>query len=353
MEMEFMAEFTQGMSRDRARQIIRGKRTKRQRPCSPFGLSSSNTSGNNNNTSNAADGDCLIDNNNYDHSSEISTEEEQDMANCLIMLAQSVSHPPAVKEQEEEKSDQILRQKTEKLSSRRFTEMTAMTTTTGGGGKIGIYVYECKTCNRTFPSFQALGGHRASHKKPKVVSVEEKKSDSVNIPIPPPLTEYSEENQHKFVVVEDEENIKASVATIIRKSPSPSSGNFMIQTGIINNNIKGKVHECSICGSEFLSGQALGGHMRKHRPIPPSINRSVGISMNTDDSTTDHHNHNNHVADEKSPGGSCGGMLSLDLNLPPPEAVDDDVVQSKFQFASKPSQQHLVFSAPALVDCHY
>ncbi|KAI3706431.1 hypothetical protein L6452_24174 [Arctium lappa] len=324
--MEFMAEFTEGMSRDRARQIIRGKRTKRQRPCSPFGMSS--TSGNSN-----VDGDCLIDN--YtpeDHSpvmsSEISTEEDQDMANCLIMLAQSVS---PIKE---EKSDQI-RHKTEKLSSRRFTEMT---TTTTVGGKAGFYVYECKTCNRTFPSFQALGGHRASHKKPKL-NVEEKKSGSVNIP--PPLMEYSEEDQHK-VVVEDEEN-KASmiISNNVRKSPSPSSG--FIQTGIINNNTKGKVHECSICGSEFLSGQALGGHMRKHRPTPPSIINRVGISMNTDDSTTDH-------IIEKSPGGSSS-MLSLDLNLPPPEVADD--VQSKFQFTAKSSQQHLVFSAPVLVDCHY
>ncbi|KAK8514898.1 hypothetical protein V6N12_001064 [Hibiscus sabdariffa] len=29
-------------------------------------------------------------------------------------------------------------------------------------------VFECKTCNRRFASFQALGGHRASHKKPRI-----------------------------------------------------------------------------------------------------------------------------------------------------------------------------------------
>ncbi|KAI3679467.1 hypothetical protein L2E82_51378 [Cichorium intybus] len=320
MEMEFMAEFTEGMSRDRARQIIRGKRTKRNRPCSPFGMST--TSGNS---------DCLIENFTTDHSpvmsSDLSTEEDEDMANCLIMLAQSVS---PVKE---EKSDQI-RQKTEKLSSRRFTEMA----TTTAGGKSGLYVYECKTCNRTFPSFQALGGHRASHKKPKL-NVEEKKSGSVNIPSP--LMEYSDEDQHK-VVVEDEEN-KASliISNNVQKSPSRSPG--FIQTGIINNNTKGKVHECSICGSEFFSGQALGGHMRKHRPTPPSINRT-GISTTTEDSNIDHH------TVENSPVGNTS-ILSLDLNLPPPEVADD--VQSQFQFTASTSQQHLVFSSPALVDCHY
>ncbi|KAL1195843.1 Zinc finger protein ZAT18 [Cardamine amara subsp. amara] len=68
--------------------------------------------------------------------------------------------------------------------------------------------FECKTCNRKFDSFQALGGHRASHKKPKL---------SV-----------------------DQEQVKHR-----------------------NNEIN--VHKCSICGQMFGTGQALGGHMRKHR----------------------------------------------------------------------------------------
>lgn len=74
-------------------------------------------------------------------------------------------------------------------------------------------VFECKTCNRQFPSFQALGGHRASHKKPRLM-------DGSN-------------NNHEQ-----------------QSSSSPS---------------KPKTHECSICGLEFAIGQALGGHMRRHR----------------------------------------------------------------------------------------
>ena len=71
-------------------------------------------------------------------------------------------------------------------------------------------VFGCKTCNRQFPSFQALGGHRASHKKPRL----------------------------------------AAEAT----------------------QVKPKTHECAICGVEFPIGQALGGHMRRHRGHKPIVN---------------------------------------------------------------------------------
>ncbi|XP_010253292.1 PREDICTED: zinc finger protein ZAT12-like [Nelumbo nucifera] len=74
-------------------------------------------------------------------------------------------------------------------------------------------VFECKTCNRKFPSFQALGGHRASHKKPRLMGA-------------------------------DDPNHQAQLHNL---------------------QVKPKTHECSICGLEFAIGQALGGHMRRHR----------------------------------------------------------------------------------------
>ncbi|XP_031248708.1 zinc finger protein ZAT11-like [Pistacia vera] len=83
-------------------------------------------------------------------------------------------------------------------------------------------VYECKTCNRQFPSFQALGGHRASHKRPRLTG-----GDKVDG----------------------------------EKKPLSS---------------KPKLHECSICGQEFAIGQALGGHMRRHRAA------AMGESLSSD-----------------------------------------------------------------------
>ncbi|KFK27524.1 c2h2-type zinc finger protein [Arabis alpina] len=78
-----------------------------------------------------------------------------------------------------------------------------------GGGDIKR-VFTCKTCLKEFHSFQALGGHRASHKKPN------------------------------------------------NNNETNSS------TGLIKK-VKTTSHPCPICGVEFPMGQALGGHMRRHR----------------------------------------------------------------------------------------
>ncbi|KAK7374801.1 hypothetical protein VNO80_08241 [Phaseolus coccineus] len=100
-------------------------------------------------------------------------------------------------------------------------------------------VFECKTCNRQFPSFQALGGHRASHKKPRLMAAGD-----------------NTEGQ------------------LLHDSPA-----------------KPKTHECSICGLEFAIGQALGGHMRRHRPA--NLNNSTTISSSSGGSSVDSSTKNN------------------------------------------------------------
>ncbi|CAK7331626.1 unnamed protein product [Dovyalis caffra] len=102
-----------------------------------------------------------------------------------------------------------------------YKSAAAAAAATAGAGRL----FSCKTCNKNFPSFQALGGHRASHKKPKLMG---------------------------------------------------SAGNLL---KLPNSPPKPKNHKCSICGLEFPIGQALGGHMRRHR----------ANNIDTTTGSTDHH----------------------------------------------------------------
>ncbi|KAG6400345.1 hypothetical protein SASPL_137171 [Salvia splendens] len=77
-------------------------------------------------------------------------------------------------------------------------------------------VYKCSVCNKGFGSYQALGGHKASHRK---------------------LTSSGG----------GDENSTTSASAVT----STSGGG-------------GRVHECSICHKHFPTGQALGGHKRRH-----------------------------------------------------------------------------------------
>ncbi|XP_023644535.1 uncharacterized protein LOC17900837 [Capsella rubella] len=74
-------------------------------------------------------------------------------------------------------------------------------------------LFECSVCGKGFTSYQALGGHKASHRvKP-----------------PQPLVENAGEKTREKLL-------------------APS----------------GKIHKCSICHVLFPTGQALGGHKRRH-----------------------------------------------------------------------------------------
>ncbi|KAL4389178.1 hypothetical protein HN51_010048 [Arachis hypogaea] len=120
-----------------------------------------------------------------------------------------------------------------------------------GGG------FKCKTCHRRFLSFQALGGHRASHKKLKLM-------------------------------------MGADLSCQLPSSSSLSSWNMMT---------KNKMHSCSICGLEFAVGQALGGHMRKHRNGGMVIHDHGAMTKSTSDGSVKTRRFN----------------LCLDLNLTPSE----------------------------------
>lgn len=226
-------------------QIMKGRRSKRQRAPSPLRLAIAMPS-----TTYTTNKDITT-----------TTEEEADMANCLILLAKGkfISHP--IKEE-------------------------------------GPYLYHCKTCERGFPSFRALGGHRARHKKMKPDSYED-------------------------------------YCTSTTLSLQLSSDNRLTLYSAHNKLSSSKVHECSICGAEFSSGQALGGHMRRHRTLmnPSSANTIIrGSNQSHEDVKKSNRN-----------------VFNLDLNLPAPDDEDHD---SKFSFHTNDSVLN-VLSTSHLVDCHY
>lgn len=290
MNTESLEEF----SASNDHMIVRGKRTKRPRPSSSASSSGGAGDFNSNNS--------LVSSSTTSSGISASTEEDEDLANCLILLARGGLGPQT--ERAESKS-----------SSR---EMSATAT-----GKAGIYDYECKTCNRSFPSFQALGGHRASHKKPKAAA----DSDQKRSPPPPPGNQVKKEE-----VVEESSEAKYGKINTIAAPPSMQQ--------LLEN--KPKIHECSICGSEFASGQALGGHMRRHRSGPNSSAAAAAAATKSDEDSSSHDHH----AVEKT-----RNMLSLDLNLPAPP--EDDRREAEFRAFSANQKPRLMFAAAPLVDCHY
>ncbi|KAJ0243919.1 C2H2-type zinc finger family protein [Hirschfeldia incana] len=332
--------------------IFKGKRTKRQRPQSPipFSIAPPIVTSHARNieegskkegviTSSSSSASWFSNNNATPKIQE--DDEEQDIANCLILLSQGHSLP--IPNQEANNNN------TYRFSSRRFLE----TSSSDGGGKAGYYVYQCKTCDRTFPSFQALGGHRASHKKPKAT-----------------LSLYSNIDVKKNIYESDAVSL-VTTSTIYNKNNNNRSVAVYGKAG------SSKVHECGVCGAEFTSGQALGGHMRRHRgavvvaAVPAAhtvtvaaaaANTELSLSSMSFDQFSDGQDHLVMPATKRAKKTVVS--LDLDLNLLPTPEDENRVNGFTFALKQKQEQEHqptqqreepkcLLMTAPTLVDCHY
>ncbi|TVU23419.1 hypothetical protein EJB05_25783, partial [Eragrostis curvula] len=97
-------------------------------------------------------------------------------------------------------------------------------------------VFQCRTCGRRFVTFQALGGHRTSHKRPLV------RADGLDLLL----------------------------------GARPGAKGAAVKD----------VHRCNTCGTVFPTGEALGGHMRRHRAaifhVPTLETMKVGLSEELD-----------------------------------------------------------------------
>ncbi|KAJ4908865.1 C2H2-type zinc finger family protein [Raphanus sativus] len=265
--------------------LIKGKRTKRQRSASPHMNAEAMSSVCNEERSLEA---------REEGADEIkflgATDEDQDMANCLMLLSKGHKSKGS--------GDHLSTQKIGFLSDKK--PVTPL-----GLGRDGVY--QCKTCDKSFHSFQALGGHRTSHKKPKlgatILKCNEKKS-----------------------AVSAVKTVEAArvVGSFLSLQVTSSDGSKKQE----------KTHECSICKAEFSSGQALGGHMRRHRGL--TLNANANSTIKTATSSI----HHQESIREKN-------FMELDLNLPAPED------EPKLVFASK--DQILLFAAASnsLIDCHH
>ncbi|THU66510.1 hypothetical protein C4D60_Mb05t14910 [Musa balbisiana] len=123
--------------------------------------------------------------------------------------------------------------------------------------------YQCGACKKVFRSYQALGGHRANHKK-------------TNGCVP---------------------------AVELRTCEADSA----------DTNLDVKVHECPFCFRVFSSGQALGGHKRSHfMTSPPTVTDKSPTSVPPPSISP------------VTAATKCAGSIGLiDLNMPAP--TDDDV----------------------------
>ncbi|KAJ4916713.1 Zinc finger protein ZAT10 [Raphanus sativus] len=136
--------------------------------------------------------------------------------------------------------------------------------------------YSCSVCDKSFSSYQALGGHKASHRK----------------------------------------NLSQTLSG--GGDDLSTSTTSAVTTG------SGKSHVCSICHKSFPSGQALGGHKRCHYEGNNNNSSSSGVANSEGAGSTSH---------------VSSGHRGFDLNIPPvPEFSSvngDDEVMSPMPSAKK------------------
>ncbi|KAJ9171232.1 hypothetical protein P3X46_014623 [Hevea brasiliensis] len=168
--------------------------------------------------------------------------EEEDLANCLMMLS-NATFDPLVAEPEE--SCASASKEEERRNPMNFIAPMAFRAPVDKAKGVAKGMFECKACKKVFNSHQALGGHRASHKKVKGCFAAR-------------LDQGLDDNLADEDVITHEEFF-----------PTKTTSTFQFDHGsnaplASTSKRKSKVHECSICHRVFSSGQALGGHKRCH-----------------------------------------------------------------------------------------
>ncbi|KQK14433.1 zinc finger protein ZAT5 [Brachypodium distachyon] len=213
--------------------------------------------------------------------------EPEDVALCLIMLSRDTAglcNLPSSESSEKGDGRKKLLAYDGSDDDVLYTEMTnnnnnnkAAISSSENNPKRGRY--ECPGCGRAFQSYQALGGHRASHKR-------------IN----------SNCCTTKVFLDQPEPSVDTNVSSFSTPSSPPPSPQAMAPVVVKpKNNVK---FECPICSKVFGSGQALGGHKRSHSIAGELYDRTHADAIILD-------------ADQ-----SLLAAGFLDLNLPAPGVQD-------------------------------
>ncbi|XP_054782404.1 zinc finger protein ZAT4-like [Prosopis cineraria] len=223
--------------------------------------------------------------------------EEEDLANCLMMLSNAIVGPLAAATDPEESSASASRDEERRNPINFITPVSYCVPPVDNHKAKSVVpkgLFECKACKKIFNSHQALGGHRASHKKVKgcfasrLDHLEDKDDD----------------------VITHEEFLPIKSNSTVHDHPSNNNATLLMASS--SSKRKSKVHECSICHRTFSSGQALGGHKRCHWITP---NAPASSTLARFQQFQDHMERLNQIPkfDNSEPLD-----LKLDLNLPAP-----------------------------------
>ena len=239
--------------------------------------------------------------NSYNNNYICPSNEEEDLANCLMMLSNAIVDPLDVEPEEScaSASKDIEERRNPMnfiapLSYRIPYENNNKSNNKAKGVAKGLF--ECKACKKVFNSHQALGGHRASHKKVKGCFAAK-------------LDQNIDDNIIEDDVIPHEEFFPPKSNSTLQYDQGTSNNPNLIASS--SSKRKSKVHECSICHRSFSSGQALGGHKRCH-----------WITSNSQDTSTlaRFQQFQDHI--EQIPKFDNTSFepidLKLDLNLPAP-----------------------------------
>lgn len=233
--------------------------------------------------------------------------EEEDLANCLMMLSNGTVDPTPAEPEEScasaSKEDQERRNPLNFIAPISCTVPRDDNDDDNNNNKAkGVAtkgLFECKACKKVFNSHQALGGHRASHKKVKGC--------------------FAARLNHLDDSLADDD-----VITHEEFFPTKSNSTLQFDHGsstplATSSKRKSKVHECSICHRIFSSGQALGGHKRCHWITSNAPDTSTLAKFHQFQESMEQINNNNNNQRPKFDSTTSEDLdLKLDLNLPAP-----------------------------------